>query len=102
MNTSGQISPRELSTYIEFGFFCLYQNIADTDSASQFGSTGIEIKKELLSQKASIELKKELLSKGTPQNTKSCTKFAFNVFDSKLRSFFCTPAILLNLKFVSF
>ena len=40
-NTPGQISPRELSTCIEFDFFCLHQNIADTDSASRFGSTGI-------------------------------------------------------------
>ena len=74
-NTPEQISPRELSTYIEFGYFCLHQNIADTDSVSRFGSTGVEIKKELL-------------SKGTPQNTKSYTKFAFNAIDSKSRSNF--------------
>ena len=47
--------------------------MADTDSASRFGSTG-------------IELKKELLSKTTPQNAKSCTKFAFNVFDVTSKS----------------
>ena len=64
--------------------------MADTDSTSRFGS-------------ASIDLKKEILSKATPQNTKSCTKFAFNIFDGiKVAQQFCTPAILLNLKFVSF
>ena len=36
-----------------------------------------------------IELKKELLSNATPQNTKSCTKFAFiYVFDGKSHSNF--------------
>ena len=63
--------------YIEFGFFFLHQNMANTNSASRFRS-------------ASIEVKKELLSIATPQNTKSCTKFAFNVFGctSKLHSNF--------------
>ena len=55
--------------------------MADTNSASLFGSGNIELRKELLSKSASIELKKELLSKTIPQNTKICTKFAFNVFD---------------------
>ena len=40
--------------------------MADTNSASRFGSASIH-----------VELKKELLSKTIPQNTKSCTKFAF-------------------------
>ena len=44
--------------------------MADTDSALQLGN-------------ASVELKKELLSKATPQNAKSCAKFAFNDFEGK-------------------
>ena len=72
--------------------------MADTNSASRFGSV-------------SIELRKELLSKAIPQNTKSCTKFSFNVFDGTSKShsnftrqpFYCQLAIYvflvkLNLK----
>ena len=71
-NTPGQISPWKLSTYIEFGLFvCLF--------ASKYGRYRLSF----TVRSASIELKKELLSKKTPQNAKSCTKFAFNVFDSK-------------------
>ena len=44
-NTLGQISPRKLSTHIEFGFFCLHQNMVSTNSASRFGSAGIELRK---------------------------------------------------------
>ena len=91
-NTPEQISPRSFRLTLNSAlFFCLHQNMADTDS-SRFGSASVAIKKELLSKSASIELnfflKKELLSKATPHNTMSCKKFAFNVFDSKSRSNF--------------
>ena len=40
-------TPQKLPAYTEFGFFCLHQNINDTNSASWFGSASIELKKEL-------------------------------------------------------
>ena len=60
--------------------------MAFTNSASRFGSASIELRKSYFLKSASIKLKTELLSKATPQNTKSCTKFAFNVFDGTTKS----------------